>query len=72
MRTLVVTEFISLDGLFDSPGWTFEFGLDPEMGETIGAITSQAQTILLSRRTHEMFAPAWGGAPLLRTHRLLS
>jgi dihydrofolate reductase len=29
------------------------------MGETLAAITGQATAILLGRRTHEMFAPAW-------------
>ena len=42
-----------------SPTWTFEFGFDPEMGETLGAITGASNTILLGRKTHEMFAPAW-------------
>ena len=30
--------------------------LDPEMGETIAALTGQSDTILLGRRTYEMFA----------------
>ena len=59
MATIAVHEFISLDGVFESPSWTFEFGFDPKMGETIGAITGQSNTILLGRKTHEMFAPAW-------------
>ena len=29
------------------------------MGETIAAITEGAETILLGRTTHEMFAPGW-------------
>jgi len=56
---IVVHEFISIDGVFENPSWTFEFGFDPGMGETIGALTSASSTILLGRRTHEMFAPAW-------------
>jgi dihydrofolate reductase len=75
MATIAVHEFISLDGVFESPTWTFEFGFDPQMGETIGAITGSADTILLGRRTHEMFAPAWRdrtveddpGAPFFNT-----
>jgi dihydrofolate reductase len=59
MATIAVHEFISLDGVFESPSWTFEFGFDPKMGETLGAITGEASTILLGRTTHEMFAPAW-------------
>lgn len=59
MATIAVHEFISLDGVIEDPSWTFEFGFDPAMGETLGAITGAASTILLGRRTHEMFAPAW-------------
>jgi dihydrofolate reductase len=59
MATIAVHEFISLDGVFESPSWTFDYGFDPVMGEHLGAITGAAQTILLGRRTHEMFAPAW-------------
>ena len=54
-----VHEFIALDGVFEDPSWTFEFGFDPRMGEAIGAITGTCQAILLGRRTFEMFAPAW-------------
>ena len=57
--TIAVHEFISADGVFESPSWTFEFGFDPKMGETLAAITGNSSTILLGRRTHEMFAPAW-------------
>lgn len=59
MATIAVHEFIALDGVFESPSWTFDYGFDPEMGETLGAITAAASTILLGRRTFEMFAPAW-------------
>lgn len=59
MATIAVHEFIALDGVFESPSWTFEFGFDPKMGETLSAITDQSNTILLGRRTFEMFAPAW-------------
>ena len=52
-------EFISLDGVFESPSWTFDFGFDPEMGEQIARLTAESDTILLGRTTHEMFAPAW-------------
>ena len=59
MATIAVHEFISLDGVFESPVWTFDYGFDPKMGETLGAITGAATTILLGRKTYEMFAPAW-------------
>jgi dihydrofolate reductase len=75
MATIAVHEFISLDGVFESPSWTAEFGFDDQMGETLGSITDKADTILLGRKTHEMFAPAWRdrtveddpGAPFFNT-----
>jgi dihydrofolate reductase len=59
MGTIAVHEFISLDGVFEDPGWTFEYGFDPRMGETLAAITDASTAILLGRKTFEMFAPAW-------------
>lgn len=59
MSTLRAHEFITLDGVFESPGWTMEYGFDPAMGETIGAMTDASDAILLGRTTYEMFAPAW-------------
>jgi dihydrofolate reductase len=54
-----VHEFMSLDGVIDAPTWTFEYGFDPKMGEAIGAVTERSRGILLGRKTHEMFEPAW-------------
>jgi len=54
-----VHEFMSLDGVIDAPTWTFDYGFDPQMGETIGAITQRCRGILLGRTTYEMFEPAW-------------
>jgi len=59
MATIAAHEFISLDGVFENPSWTMEFGFDPKMGETLAEITGSSDTILLGRTTHEMFAPAW-------------
>jgi dihydrofolate reductase len=59
MGAIVVHEFISLDGVFEDPKWTMEFGFDPKMGESLAAITGSAEALLLGRRTFEMFAPAW-------------
>lgn len=78
MGKIAVHEFISLDGVFEDPRWTFEYGFDPKMGETLGAITDASKAILLGRRTFEMFAPAWSsrtveddpGAPFFNeTHK---
>lgn len=59
MGTIAVHEFVALDGVFEDPSWTAEFGFDDAMGATIGAITGAATAILLGRTTYEMFAPAW-------------
>jgi dihydrofolate reductase len=59
MGAIKVHEFITLDGVIDNPSWTAQFGWDPKMGETIGALTSTSDAILLGRTTFEMFAPAW-------------
>jgi dihydrofolate reductase len=59
MGAIAVHEFITLDGIFENPAWTAEYGFHPRMGEAIGALTSEAEAILLGRVTFEMFAPAW-------------
>ncbi len=78
MGAIAVHEFIALDGVFEEPTWTFEYGFDPKMGETLGAITGASNAILLGRTTYEMFAPAWStrtveddpGAPFFNdTHK---
>jgi dihydrofolate reductase len=78
MGRIAVHEFISLDGVFEDPRWTFEFGFDPRMGDALAAITGTAKAILLGRTTYEMFAPAWStrtveddpGAPFFNdTHK---
>ncbi|MFI0410124.1 dihydrofolate reductase family protein [Actinomadura sp. 3N508] len=67
MGKIVVTEFISLDGVVEAPGgedfkypnWSFEFDRGPE-GEqfkTDEALASAA--LLLGRATYEGFASAW-------------
>jgi dihydrofolate reductase len=78
MGTIAVHEFVSLDGVFEDPRWTAEFGFDPKMAETLAAVTGEAKAILLGRTTYEMFAPAWStrtvdddpGAPFFNdTHK---
>jgi dihydrofolate reductase len=59
MGEIHVHEFMSLDGVIDTPTWTFDYGFDPKMGETIGALTERSRGILLGRTTYEMFEPAW-------------
>jgi dihydrofolate reductase len=59
MGKIAVHEFVSLDGVFENPSWTAEYGFTAGMGEAIGAITASSSAILLGRTTFEMFAPAW-------------
>jgi dihydrofolate reductase len=59
MGNIHVHEFMSLDGVIDTPIWTAEYGFDPKMGEVLGAVTDRSRGILLGRTTYEMFAPAW-------------
>ena len=69
MRKLVVTEFISLDGVIEAPGgedgyahvaWTMPFWAD-EIGEFKDEELQAADISLLGRRTYESFAGAWPG-----------
>jgi dihydrofolate reductase len=61
MGNIVVHEFVTLDGVFESPSWTFDFPFDPKMGEAIGALMGSSEGLLLGRQTYEEFAPAWSG-----------
>jgi len=59
MGEIHVHEFMTIDGVVEAPAWTFEYGFDPKMGETLGALTGRSEGILLGRVTYEMFEPAW-------------
>ena len=59
MAKIKAHEFISVDGVYESPSWTMEFPFDPKMGEAIGAVVGTCTGLLLGRKTFEMFAPAW-------------
>lgn len=59
MSGIRVFEFMSLDGVVENPAWTFEFGFDPAMAQTLAESMSSCRAILLGRTTYEMFAPAW-------------
>ena len=59
MGKIKAHEFISVDGVYESPSWTMDFAFDPKMGEAIGAMVGSCTGLLLGRNTFEMFAPAW-------------
>jgi dihydrofolate reductase len=61
MGHIAVHEFITLDGVIETPTWTMEYPFDPKMGEAIGALMGSSEALLMGRRTYEMFAPAWSG-----------
>lgn len=58
MRKIIITEFLTLDGVMENPQWSF-----PYWGDDIAAFkaeeTSNEQPILLGRKTYEGFAQAW-------------
>jgi dihydrofolate reductase len=65
---IVVTEFISLDGVIEGPGggedykhvgWTFEFDRGDEGNKFKLDELVEAEAQLLGRRTYEGFAAAW-------------
>ncbi|OLE36554.1 MAG: hypothetical protein AUG48_06995 [Actinobacteria bacterium 13_1_20CM_3_68_9] len=59
MGKILVHEFITLDGVFESATWTMDYPFDPKMGEAISRVMGSSEALLLGRRTYEMFAPAW-------------
>ncbi len=61
MGKIAVHEFISLDGVVETPSWTMDYPFDPKMGEAIAGVMGGSEGLLLGRRTYEMFAPAWSG-----------
>ena len=68
MGRIVVTEFISLDGVIEDPGgaedykyggWSFEFSRGDDGDKFKLDETMDAEALLLGRRTYEGFAAAW-------------
>jgi dihydrofolate reductase len=58
MRKLVVTEFLSLDGVMEEPRWTFKYWND-EIAKFKGEESSSSDALLLGRVTYQGFAAAW-------------
>ena len=68
MGRIVVTEFVSLDGVMEDPGgaegfehggWAFLFNRGDESEKFKLDETLQSDALLLGRRTYEEFARAW-------------
>jgi dihydrofolate reductase len=76
VRNLLVTAFVSVDGVVQAPGGPdedrdggFEHGgwvvphVDDQLMERMVALTRRADALLLGRRTYEIFAASWPLAP---------
>jgi dihydrofolate reductase len=68
MRTLIVTAFMSVDGVMEAPGggdhrsagWSFQLvEFDVTAYEIKGREQEEAGAMLLGRRSYEEFAPVW-------------
>ncbi len=68
MGKIVVTEFVSLDGVFEDPGgsedtpfggWTFDYDRGAEGDEFKLDELDESEVQLLGRKTYEGFAAAW-------------
>jgi dihydrofolate reductase len=72
MRKLIVTTFLTLDGVMQAPGgpgedvdsgfpyggWSVNY-FDDAMGQTMGEIMGKPFDLLLGRRTYDIFAAHW-------------
>jgi dihydrofolate reductase len=68
MSTLIVSEFVSLNGVMEAPGgeathphagWTFQSVYGDDHYAYKATELEEAQSLLLGRRTYEGFAAAW-------------
>jgi dihydrofolate reductase len=72
MREIIVTTFVTLDGIMQAPGgpdedesggfayggWSFNYW-DAMMGDAMGEIMNKPFDLLLGRRTYDIFAAHW-------------
>jgi dihydrofolate reductase len=59
MGKIVVTEFVSLDGVIEEPKWTFDFDRAAEGDKFKYDELFEAEALLLGRVTYQGFAAAW-------------
>jgi dihydrofolate reductase len=76
MRKLVVQTFLTLDGVMQAPGgpgedddggfayggWSVNYW-DDQMGQVMNELTSRPFAMVLGRRTYDIMAAYWPGAP---------
>ncbi|HEY9608487.1 dihydrofolate reductase family protein [Allocoleopsis sp.] len=58
MRQVVVTEFLSLDGVIEEPAWSAPYWND-DIAKFKGLEQDTSDTLLLGRVTYQGFAAAW-------------
>ena len=58
MRKIIASEFVSLDGVMEDPGWTFQFGSEEQEKFKFDELAA-SDALLLGRVTYEGFAAAW-------------
>jgi dihydrofolate reductase len=59
MGTIVVSQFITIDGVIESPeNWHFPYITDDMQADT-GKQINTAEAMLFGRHTYEAFAPVW-------------
>ena len=58
MRSVIVSEFVSLDGVMEDPSWTFRFTSEDREAFKFDELAA-AGALLLGRVTYEGFAAAW-------------
>ncbi len=70
MGRIVISQFVTVDGVFDDPGgaeafdrggWAFRYDRGPEGDQFKLEEVRAADALLLGRRTYEGFAAAWPG-----------
>jgi dihydrofolate reductase len=85
MRNLLVTTFLSLDGVMQAPGgpeedpsdgftlggWSFHY-FDDEVGEEMDQVMGRPFDLLLGRKTYDLFAGFWPNAPEDQTSAALN
>jgi dihydrofolate reductase len=76
MRKLIVSTFLTLDGVMQAPGgpgeddsggfayggWSVNYG-DEQMGQVMGEAMSRPFDLVLGRKTYDIFAAYWPHAP---------
>ncbi len=58
MRDIVVTTFLSLDGVMENPAWTFPYW-NEEIAQFKSEEAAHSDALLLGRVTYQGFAAAW-------------